>query len=292
MMTTAAEAPTVEPADYERVESALHYLDAHRGRRVPLAEVSEAVGLSAFHFQRVFTRWTGLSPKQFSQYLTLDDARVLLRADASLLEAACELGLSGAGRLHDLFVTIEAVTPGEFKSGGAGLEIDVGRHGTPFGACLLGITSRGVCWLSFCDEQRPEAALGELRRAWPAARVVENRRSTGEAAARIFGRQRDRSPIRVLAGGTNFQLKVWEALIRIPAGALATYGDVAAAVGDARASRAVGTACGKNKVAYLIPCHRVIRSMGLVGNYGGGVMRKQAMIAWEAARFEAGADSR
>ncbi len=274
-------------ADYQRIGAALRFLQQHRRRPVPLAEVAAAVALSPFHFQRLFTRWTGISPKRFAQYLTLDDARALLRTDASLLEAACRLGLSGPNRLHDLFVTFEAVTPGEYKSGGAGIAIAVGEHDTPFGRCLLGLTPRGVCWLSFVDACGPAGPEADLRAAWPAATLRTDRAATAAVATRIFapaGAGRDRA-VRVLVRGTNFQVKVWEALLRIPPGGLATYRDVAAGIGRPTAARAVGNAVGRNPVAFVIPCHRVIRSLGILGNYGGGVERKQAMIAWEAARY-------
>ena len=271
--------------DYARIDAALAYLQQHRGRPVPLAEVAAAVELSPFHFQRVFTRWAGISPKRFQQYLTLDDARVLLRTQASLLQAASQLGLSGTGRLHDLFVTLEAVTPGEYKSGGAGLVIRIGEHQTPFGRCLIGETARGVCWLSFVEPGESTAARESLRRAWPAARLTRDGDGTGRVVERIFAPPGRSSRIRVLAGGTNFQIKVWEALLHIPPGRLATYADVAARVGLPRGARAVGNAVGDNRVPFLIPCHRVIRNLGILGNYGGGVARKQAMIAWEAARY-------
>ncbi len=296
MNTIAARSKRSWRPDYERVDDALRFLEQRRGRPVSLGEVAAAVGLSPFHFQRVFTRWTGISPKRFAQYLTLDDARALLRTDASLLEAACELGLSGPSRLHDLFVTFEAATPGEYKAGGAGLTIEIGEHETPFGTCLLGLSPRGVCWLSF-GESRHEGTqtrrhggslpeeLADLRRAWPAAEIVANPAATGRVVDQIFGNHRGRATVRVLAGGTNFQIKVWEALLRIPPGGLATYSDIAVEIGMPGAARAVGNACGTNRIAWLIPCHRVIRSMGIIGNYGGGVPRKQAMIAWEAARY-------
>jgi len=274
-------------ADYRRISAALSFLQRHRRRPVPLAEVAAAVGLSPFHFQRLFTRWTGISPKRFAQYLKLDDARALLRTDASLLEAACWLGLSGPSRLHDLFVTLEAVTPGEYKSGGAGVTIAVGEHDTPFGDCLLGLTPRGLCWLSFVDACGPDGPEADLRAAWPAATLRTDRAATAAVAARIFappGLGRDRV-VRVLVRGTNFQIKVWEALLRIPPGRLATYHDVAVAIGRPTAARPVGNAVGRNPVAFVIPCHRVIRSLGILGNYGGGAERKQAMIAWEAARY-------
>lgn len=285
MSTTRSAPRRTWRGDYERVDAALAYLQQHRGRPVPLAEVAGAVELSPFHFQRLFTRWAGISPKRFQQYLTLDDARVLLRTEASLLQAACRLGLSGTGRLHDLFVTLEAVTPGEYKSGGAGLIIRIGVHETPFGRCLIGLTDRGVCWLSFIESGGSGAARESLRRAWPAARLTSGGDETGRVVERIFSPQGGSSPIRVLAGGTNFQIKVWEALLHIPPGRLATYGDVAAGIGLPRSTRAVGNAVGDNRVAFVIPCHRVIRSLGILGNYGGGVARKQAMIAWEAARY-------
>ncbi len=272
--------------DYERIGAALRYLQRNRRRNVPLREIADSVGLSEYHFQRLFTRWTGVSPKRFAGYLTLDYARSLLRDATSVLDTTYAAGLSSPSRLHDLFVTIDAVTPGEFKSGGRDLTIEYGDHPCPFGRCLLGVTERGVCWLSFADSADHADGLDQLRATWPAANLRENTRRTTRVAQRIFAPsgRRTGTPLSVLVGGTNFQLKVWEALLRIPPGRLVTYGDVATAIGRATSARAVGNAVGANRVSFLIPCHRVIRSMGVISSYRWGPERKRAILAWEAAR--------
>ncbi len=270
--------------DYDRIGIALSHLDHNRRRSVPLAELAAAAGLSTFHFQRLFTRWAGISPKRFARYLQLDDARLLLRDARSVLDASLDIGLSSPGRLHDLFVSIDAVTPGEFKARGAGLTIRVGTHDSPFGPCLLGVTERGICWLSFASAERD--GLAELRATWPAATIRDDSRGTSAYAGRIFSLrpQASRRPLRLLVGGTNFQLKVWEALIRIPPGRLTTYADVGEAIQRPTAARAVGNAVAANPISYLIPCHRVIRRMGIVGDYRWGRRRKKTMIAWENVR--------
>ena len=277
---------TQHSSDYDRIGAALAYLDENRRQPVSLADLARAVGLSKFHFQRLFTRWTGISPKRFARYLQLDDARRLLRDARSLLDATYDVGLSSPGRIHDLFVSIDAVTPGEFKSGGDGLTIRTGEHASPFGPCLLGVTERGICWLSFGACARDGRA--ELRATWPAADIVEEPKYTRPVAERVFtsDARSSKRPLKLLVGGTNFQLKVWEALIRIPAGQLTTYSELGARLGKPQAARAVGNAVAANRVSYLIPCHRVIRRMGVVGDYRWGSERKRVMIAWEAARAD------
>jgi AraC family transcriptional regulator of adaptative response/methylated-DNA-[protein]-cysteine methyltransferase len=275
-------------ADYHRIERAIRYLDAAAPAQPSLTDVARHVGLSSFHFQRVFTRWAGLSPKRFSQVLALTFAKELLQRSRNLLDATYDAGLSSGGRLHDLFVTLEAVTPGEYRTSGAGLRIDAGFHDSPFGECLLAVTDRGICALTFLDGER-HAALRDLAARWPNATVEETPRVTAPVAARIFRSMEIRDPLSVvplslLVRGTNFQVKVWEALLRIPAGGVTTYEHVAASVGAPRATRAVGTAVGRNPVAFLIPCHRVIRSTGALGAYRWGLPRKRAMLAWEAGR--------
>ncbi len=272
------------PNDYERIRAALEYLNRNRRHPVPLAELADTLGLSQFHFQRMFTRWAGISPKRFARYLQLNDARFLLRDARSILEATYDLGLSSPGRLHDLFVSIDAVTPGEFKSGGRGLAIRIGEHTSPFGRCLIGVSQRGVCWLSFTGTEHDN--LAQLRMTWPAATLRHDSEATGRIAARVFaqGMRRVSQPLRLFVGGTNFQLKVWEALIRIPQAQVTTYADLAERIGRPNAARAVGNAVAANPISYLIPCHRVIRSMGVAGEYRWGPQRKQAMIAWDALR--------
>ncbi|NUS99055.1 MAG: methylated-DNA--[protein]-cysteine S-methyltransferase [Gemmatimonadaceae bacterium] len=274
--------------DYDRIELAIQYLDERSREQPSLAEVAAYVGLSESHFQRLFTRWAGISPKRFLQFQTVAHARALLAESRSLLDATYEAGLSSAGRLHDLFVTIDAVTPGEFKRAGDGLTIEWGTHDTPFGECVIGVTSRGICGLYFAtDGDGVDGARVRLAESWEGARFAENARATRPLAARIFGAvDAGPAPLAVLVKGTNLQLKVWEALLRIPLGELATYEQVAAAAGAPRAVRAVGNAVGQNPVSYLIPCHRVIRKTGAFGNYGGGIARTRAMLAWEFARRE------
>lgn len=271
--------------DGERIAQAIQYLDRHYRGQPTLDEVAAAVRLSPYHFQRLFKRWAGVSPKRFLQFLTLEHAKAALSEGHSVLAASYDAGLSGPGRLHDLFVAVEAVTPGEFKERGEGLTIRYGFHPTPFGECLLAATDRGVCRLAFATRaERPEA-FSELRRRWRGAQFLRDQNATGSVAARIF--ERDGAPGRPLTltvQGTNFQLKVWEALLRVPVGALVSYGDIARSIGHPDAQRAVGKAVGQNPIAYLIPCHRVILSSGAFGEYRWGSARKKAMVAWEAAR--------
>lgn len=273
--------------DYDRIEHAITFLDEHAREQPSLSRLASEVGLSESHLQRLFTRWAGISPKRFLQFQTVAHARRLLTESRSLLDATYEAGLSSAGRLHDLFVTIDAVTPGEYKRAGDGLTIEWGAHETPFGECVIGVTPRGICGLNFALDDGTSGALARLADTWEGARMIENPRATQSAVAQIFGvANGPRNSLSVLVKGTNFQLKVWEALLRIPLGAVATYEDVAVAAGSPRAVRAVGSAVGQNPVSYLIPCHRVIRKTGAFGNYGGGVARKRAMLAWESAQRE------
>ena len=272
--------------DYARIERALHFLNANHLRRPTLDEIATHVHLSPFHFERLFQRWAGTSPKRFLQHLTKEHAKTILHDSRSLLDAAYEAGLSGTGRLHDLFVSCEAVTPGEYKSRGEGVTIEYGFHPTPFGECLLARTGRGICTLRFLPTSSKPAAVRELRDEWAAARFVRNDGGTGGICRRIFGgtAKDGRTPFHLHLRGTNFQLKVWQALLTILPGKLANYGDLAAKIGSPKASRAVGSAVSRNPVAYLIPCHRVIRSLGVIGDYRWGRERKQAMIGWETAR--------
>ena len=274
--------------DYRRVEAAIAHIAAHYRDAPSLDEVAAAVHLSPFHFQRLFTRWAGVSPKGLARYLSIGHARALLRRDGvSCLDAAYEAGLSGGGRLHDLFVRIEAMTPGEYRLGGAGLTIGYGFADSLFGEVMIASTSRGVCHLAFCDDRH--TALDRLWTRFPAARISPASPDTRDADAALAALRGDWSSaarIRLHLRGTPFQMKVWEALLRIPMGRLAAYGDVAAAIGRPGAGRAVGTAIGANPVAWLIPCHRVIRQNGEIGGYMWGAARKQAIIGWESARRE------
>jgi AraC family transcriptional regulator of adaptative response/methylated-DNA-[protein]-cysteine methyltransferase len=274
--------------DYVRVEKAIRYLKDHSTEQPDLGALAHVAGLSEFHFQRLFSRWAGVSPKAMLKFLTAQRAKSLLRdARASVLDAALDAGLSGPGRLHDLLVTVDAVSPGEFKNYGAGIEIHYGFHDSPFGACLIGATARGICHLSFLDHdnaKRRAAFLAEFQSEWPRATFRRDSAATERLARQIFGRGAARRAVNVLVAGTPFRLKVWQALLEIPFGRVASYRDIARAVGAPEACRAVGSAVGANPVAYLIPCHRVIRETGVVGDYRWGGERKLAMLMWEKSR--------
>jgi len=277
---------TQSALDYQRVEKAISFLSAHALEQPDLACAARAANLSEFHFQRVFTRWAGVSPKRFIQFLTVEHAKQQLLDSKPVLAAALDSGLSGPGRLHDLFVSVEAVTPGEFKTGGTGLEIRYGFHPSRFGPCLLGVTRRGVCWLSFLDGENRRTAVAELKAHWRGANISEQPGLTSRVALQIF-RGFDTQPIRplsVLLMGTNFQIKVWRALLTIPAGSVTTYERIGEMIGAPRSARAIGSAIGQNTIAYLIPCHRVIRKAGLPGGYRWNEDRKHAMLGWEAAQ--------
>jgi AraC family transcriptional regulator of adaptative response/methylated-DNA-[protein]-cysteine methyltransferase len=273
-------------SDFTRIEQAIRYLEQHVAERPSLDRVAAQVGLSPYHFQRLFKRWAGVSPKQFLQYLTAARARELLRASASVLDAALEVGLSGPGRLHDLLISTDAVTPGEYKSAGKGLELRYGYHDTPFGECLAAITSRGLCSLGFIGAGGHAEALAALRGDWPAATLLEDPQASRPAIAQIFAPAHDcpKAPLRLFLRGTNFQLKVWEALLRIPEGTVVSYSALAEAVDRPGAGRAVGNAVGHNPIAYLIPCHRVLRASGKIGGYRWGDARKQVILTTELVR--------
>ncbi|GAB3833546.1 bifunctional transcriptional activator/DNA repair enzyme AdaA [Hymenobacter jeollabukensis] len=284
-MTTAE---TISP-DYQRIAQAIQFLEANFRRQPSLDEVAEAVSLSPFHFQRLFSEWAGISPKRFVQYLTADFLKQRLAQAGSLAEAADEAGLSAPSRLHDLFVTLEAVTPQEYRTGGAGLRVAYGTHPTPFGPALLAATERGICGLHLLDAAQPDeaAALQELRRNWPNATFEPAAERTAPLAARAFAPTAGQ-PLHLLVRGTNFQVKVWEALLRVPAGQVVSYQHVARAIGQPKALQAVGSAVGANPVAVLIPCHRVIRKEGVLGEYRWGSATKKALIGWEMAHFGKG----
>jgi len=267
--------------DYLRIERAIHFLQAHYRAQPSLAEVAAHVKLSDYHFQRLFRRWAGVSPKRFLQYLTAEDAKRRLRTAANVLDVADGAGLSGGGRLHDVMVTLHAASPGEWKTGGAGLTIHYGFHASPFGECLIATSPRGVCALRFVAGGR-DAALAELAAEWPGAVLRASARATRHVARALFGDRRDAIALHVR--GSNFQIKVWEALLTVPSGTLISYGTLATRIGAPRAARAVGTAVGQNPVALLIPCHRVIRETGVLGSYRWGAARKSALLAREAAR--------
>jgi AraC family transcriptional regulator of adaptative response/methylated-DNA-[protein]-cysteine methyltransferase len=266
--------------DYQRVAQAIAYIETHAEAQPTLEEVAASVGLSEYHFQRLFSRWAGISPKRFLQFLTKENAKRLL-ADQSVLDTAYAAGLSSPGRLHDLFVQAEAVTPGEYKTRGAGLEIAYGFHPTPYGECLLAVTSRGVCFLAFVDDGDRDAALAELKRDWERAAPTLDPARTGPYVTQIFSPS-PRPPLALHLRGTNFQMKVWEALLRIPSGRATSYEDLALRIGQPRAARAVGSALAHNPVAYLIPCHRVLRKSGEFGGYRYTPARKKAMLLRES----------
>jgi AraC family transcriptional regulator of adaptative response/methylated-DNA-[protein]-cysteine methyltransferase len=272
-------------SDYDRIAQAIRFIEQNYRRQPSLEEVARSVYLSEFHFQRLFRRWVGISPKRFLQFLTIQHAKRRLDECRSVLDATYDAGLSSPGRLHDLFVTLESVTPGEYKRRGEGLRISYGFHDTPFGTALLAATERGLCALSFVDEGGEGAAIDELRERWARADLDEDPRDTEELARRIFTpAEADDRPIPLLVQGTNHQVRVWEALLRVPPGALVSYEQLAAAAGRPDAVRAVAGAIARNQIAYVIPCHRVIRKLGAFGGYRWGMERKRAMVAWEAAR--------
>ncbi len=275
--------------DYQRIEKAIRFLEKRAFAQPSLEEAAAHVGLSAFHFQKLFKHWAGVSPKRFLQFLTVSHAKQMLLRSSSVLDAAYDAGLSSPGRLHDLFVVVEAVTPGEFKTAGAGVEITYGFHDTPFGVCLVAQTARGICALSFVAPEGKAQAVSELRASWPQAQLREDAEAGRAAVEKIFSSRlgcKD-SPVRLLLCGTNLQLKVWEALLRIPEGAVVSYQALAQAVGRPQAVRAVANAVGRNPVACLIPCHRVLRSSGEIGGYRWDTVRKRAILGREMARCEA-----
>ena len=280
--------PTVDyrqaSEDYKRIEQAIQYLDKNRRGQPELSELAAAAGLSEFHFQRLFTRWAGISPKRFLQFLTRESAQEILDRSENLLEATYQVGLSSLGRLHDLFITTQAITPGEYKSRGAGLTIRYGIQPTPFGKCLIGITERGICHLGFIDASEGQA-VDELVSEWRQARMIEDVRAVAPFVEPIFDlNQRSQSGLHLHLRGTNFQIKVWEALLKTEPGQLTTYERIAQQIERPSASRAVGNAVGRNPVAVLIPCHRVIRKLGEFGDYRYGAVRKKALLGWEAGR--------
>ena len=284
--------------DYERVEQAIRYLEDHFREQPSLEEIAASVHLSKYHFQRLFKRWAGVSPTQFMHYLTVDYAKERLAASESVYDASLEAGLSGAGRLHDLFVTFEAMTPGEYKRLGEGVTIHYGFHDTPFGRCLLATTAKGICALRFLSAAGDEtagakpidalesAALDELRAEWPQAALIEDSQATARIVGRIFAPDNDeeRRPFHLLLKGTNFQVQVWQALLAIPPGGMVSYQDVADRVGRPTASRAIAGAVARNPIGYIIPCHRVINKSGRYHGYRWGANRKKAILGWEASR--------
>lgn len=270
--------------DYNRIAAAIAYLKQHFKNQPSLAEVAAQVNLSPFHFQRMFSEWAGISPKKFVQYLSIEYAKNILKDQrATLFDVAYETGLSGTSRLHDLFINIEGMTPGEYKNGGQHLQINYSFKESPFGMLLVATTAKGICHLSFADDQLE--ALNQLKRTFPNARYHQMLDMLQQNALYVFTQDWNQlGEIKLHLKGTAFQLKVWETLMKVPIGRLTTYGTIASKLGNEAASRAVGTAIGNNPVAFLIPCHRVIKSTGLIGEYHWGSTRKAAMIGWEAAK--------
>ncbi len=273
-------------SDYELVRRAVAFISEHWRGQPEVEEIAQAIGVTATELHHLFRRWAGLTPKAFVSALTLDHARRLLRDSASVLDASYEVGLSGPGRLHDLFVTHEAMSPGEWKSGGAGLRIAYGFHPSPFGTALVMTTPRGLAGLAFADPGEEKAALADMRSRWPKAQYVEDAAATLPYARRVFDQSlwRPDQPLRIVLIGTDFEVRVWETLLKVPLGHATTYSDIAAKVCTPKAARAVGAAVGRNPVCFVVPCHRVIGKSGALTGYHWGITRKRAMLGWEAGQ--------
>jgi AraC family transcriptional regulator of adaptative response/methylated-DNA-[protein]-cysteine methyltransferase len=278
-------------ADYDVVRRAIGHIRGHWREQPEIEAIAEAAGVTPTELHHLFRRWAGLTPKAFLQALTLDGARQLLRESASVLDATYEVGLSGPGRLHDLFVTHEAMSPGEWKSGGEGLTIRFGFHPSPFGSALVMATERGLAGLAFADPGEEPAALTDMKRRWPRATYVEDSARTATIAKRIFDptQWQQKEPLRVVLIGTDWEVRVWETLLQIPMGRLVTYSDIAGKVRSPAAARAVGAAVGKNPVSFVVPCHRVVGKSGDLTGYHWGITRKRAMLGWEAGQVGAAA---
>ena len=289
-ITIDSEAPefwTGPSTDYERVRRIIAFISERWRDQPSLEAIAEHVGLSTTHVHHLFRRWCGLTPKAFLAAITLDNAKAVLAASASVLDAAYEVGLSGPSRLHDLFVTHEAMTPGDFKTGGAGISMRFGFHASTFGEAILVATERGLAGLGFVDDGDRAAALADMKRRWPKASYLEDASATAPLAARIFEplAWRAEQPLRVVLIGTDFEVRVWQTLLKIPLGRATTYSDIAARLGKPSACRAVGAAVGKNPVSFVVPCHRVLGRSGALTGYHWGLTRKQAILGWEACRL-------
>ncbi len=278
-------------ADYEVVRQAIAYISEHWRAQPEVETIAHAAGVTPDELHHLFRRWAGLTPKAFLQALTIDHARSLLRDSASVLDAAYEVGLSGPGRLHDLFVTHEAMSPGEWKTGGEGVIMRYGFHASPFGQALVIASERGLAGLAFADRGQERAALADMQQRWPRARYDEDGAGTAQLARRIFQPSlwRPDQPLRVVMIGTDFEVRVWETLLGIPLGRASTYSDIARKLGKPNAARAVGAAVGKNPISFVIPCHRVFGKSGELTGYHWGLTRKRAMLGWEAGRLRAAA---
>jgi AraC family transcriptional regulator, regulatory protein of adaptative response / methylated-DNA-[protein]-cysteine methyltransferase len=276
--------------DYELVKHTLAFISENWRDQPSLDTLADQAGLSSTHLQRLFTRWAGLSPKAFLQAVTLDHARGLLRDSATILDASYELGLSGPGRLHDLFVTHEGMSPGIYKAHGRGLNIQYGFHDCPFGRALILITSEGLAGLAFADHGKEKSALADMTSRWPEATYVENHQATASYAKRIFESEswKPDQPLRIVFIGSDFEIRVWETILRIPFGKASTYSDIASHIGKPTAARAVGSAVGKNPISFVVPCHRVLEKSGGLGGYHWGLTRKRAILGWEAGVMAGG----
>ncbi len=298
--TDAAPVSSRAIADYDRVRAAIAYISARARRQPSLEEIAGHVGLSDSHFHHLFRRWAGLTPKDFLQAVTLDHAKRLLSDQASLFDASYEVGLSGPSRLHDLFVTHEAMTPGDWKRHGEGLTLRYGFHPSPFGEALVVITDRGLAGMGWVDDKEAggsaaaegkhgggrDGALADMMRRWPQAHFLEDGAATAPYVTRAFdpARWKADNPLRVVLIGTDFEVRVWEGLLRIPMGTATTYSALASSIGKPKASRAVGAAVGKNPVSFVVPCHRVLGKSGALTGYHWGITRKQAILGWEAGK--------
>jgi AraC family transcriptional regulator, regulatory protein of adaptative response / methylated-DNA-[protein]-cysteine methyltransferase len=292
---------TEQPINYQRIEQAILYLEQNFKQQPELGEVAEAVNISPFHFQRIFTEWAGISPKRFLQFLTVGFLKAKLQQSKNLVEAAEAAGLSSQSRVYDLFTTLEAVTPEEYKQRGTGIHINYGFHETPFGMALIGVTDRGVCWLSFiATDEDPRIQFEQMKEHWYNSVFHQDQQLTESFIDKIFPSPLPPSPgrgvsatggrgegrIHLFVKGTNFQIKVWEALLNLPLGSVTTYKDIAGQIQNPQAMQAVGSAVGSNHIAYLIPCHRVIRKDGVLGEYRWSSTRKKSIIGWEMAKVE------
>ena len=274
--------------NYQRIEQAIRYLEENFQRQPELDEVAEKVHLSPFHFQRLFTDWVGISPKRFLQFLTVDFLKQKLQESRNLVEAADAAGLSSQSRVYDLFTTLEAVTPQAYKLSGNGISVEYGFHETPFGTCLIGVTDRGICWLSFLsDADTPKSEMENMKEHWHQSIFHQNQELTQKMTSQVFGTAdvHERQKLHLFVKGTNFQVKVWEALLRLPMGSVTTYQGIAEKIENPKAMQAVGSAVGSNHIAYLIPCHRVIRKDGILGEYRWSAQRKKSIIGWEMAKM-------
>jgi AraC family transcriptional regulator of adaptative response/methylated-DNA-[protein]-cysteine methyltransferase len=280
---------TAASTDYDIVRRAIAHIRGNWRTQPEIEQIAEAAGVTPTELHHLFRRWAGLTPKAFVQALTLDSARELLRSSASILDASYEVGLSGPGRLHDLFVTHEAMSPGEWKTGAEGVTISYGFHPSPFGSALVMATERGLCGLAFADFGEEKAALIDMRSRWLKAKYVEDSARTAPIAQRIFDKEKWRpdQPLRVVLIGTDFEVRVWETLMRIPLGRATTYSTIAGTLGNPKASRAVGAAVGKNPISFVVPCHRVMGKSGDLTGYHWGLTRKCAMLGWEAGKVAA-----